>query len=112
MFVDLCRLDLAGRQFGRGSAEYLAALSLADLTFGRLVDVLGDEAQIVVTADHGGHDTSDGTPVEDVIETFIAVRSRRVPPGSVWAEASVLDVAPTVADLAGLAPIRAGTATA
>ena len=104
MFVHLCRPDLAGRQFGWGSAEYLAALSLADVTFGRLVDVLGDEAQIVVTTDHGGLDRSDGDSVEHVMETFVAVRSRRVQPGSVWAEASVLDVAPTVADLAGLAP--------
>jgi gamma-butyrobetaine dioxygenase len=110
MFVYLCRPDLAGHDFGWGSDEYLTALSGADVTFGRLLDVVdgasagarGDGAHIVVTTDHGGLDKNHGAVVDEVMETFVAVRSPRVSPGSMWGEASVLDVAPTVTDLAGL----------
>ena len=104
MFVYLCRPDLAGHDFGWGSDEYLAALSQADSTFGRLVDAVGDDADIVATTDHGGLGTDHGSVVDEVMATFVAVRSARVAPGSMWTEASVLDVAPTVADLAGLQP--------
>lgn len=102
MFVYLCRPDLAGHGFGWGSDEYLAALTRADSTFGRLVDAVGDDVDIVVTTDHGGLGTDHGSVLDEVMATFIAVRSPRLAPGSMWVEASVLDVAPTVADLAGL----------
>ncbi|MEO6651770.1 MAG: TauD/TfdA family dioxygenase [Ilumatobacteraceae bacterium] len=110
MFVYLCRPDLAGHEFGWGSAEYLAALSHTDATFGRLVDALdgsdlaGDGVDVVVTTDHGGLGKNHGAVVDDVMETFVAIRSPRVATGSMLVGATVLDVAPTVADLAGLSP--------
>ncbi|HEY5663165.1 MAG TPA: TauD/TfdA family dioxygenase [Ilumatobacter sp.] len=106
-FVYLCRPDLAGHDSGWGSAGYLAALSAADATFGRLVDVVGAGTDLVVTTDHGGLGNHHATAVDEIMQTFVAVRSPRVAPGSMWQTASVLDVAPTVADLAGLPAERA-----
>ena len=107
MFVYLVRPDLAGHDHGWGSDEYLEALSLVDATFGRLLDALdeaGEAFDVVVTTDHGGVGSNHGDVVDDVMETFVAVRSDRVAAGSMWTEASVLDIAPTVADLAGVEP--------
>ena len=59
------------------------------------------DAAIVVTTDHGGVGRGHFEAVDDVLETFLVVRSQRIAPGSMWSEASILDVAPTVADLAG-----------
>ena len=100
-FVYLCRPDLVGHDCGFGSEPYLDALSTVDLALERLADA-ADNADLVVTTDHGGHGTAHNDAVDEVMTTFIAVRSNQVQqPGSFWSEASVLDVAPTVADLAG-----------
>jgi predicted HD phosphohydrolase/alpha-ketoglutarate-dependent taurine dioxygenase len=103
-FVYLCAPDLAGHSFGWGSAEYLESLRLVDATFGRLLTALGPDADVVVTTDHGGDGRNHGTLVDDVMDVFVAVRSTRVAPGSMWVAASTLDIAPTVTDLAGVDP--------
>ncbi|MDH3293730.1 MAG: TauD/TfdA family dioxygenase [Acidimicrobiia bacterium] len=102
-FVYFCRPDLAGHDFGWGSDPYLESLYLVDQTFGRLVELV-DGADLVVTTDHGGLGTRHHEAVDEIMTTFVAVRSARIEPGSFWSEASVLDIAPTVADLAGFAP--------
>jgi predicted HD phosphohydrolase len=69
-----------------------------------LIDAVGDDTAIVVTTDHGGFERSHGEPIPANLETFVVVRSGRVSAGSMWWAASILDIAPTVADLAGVAP--------
>jgi predicted HD phosphohydrolase len=71
---------------------------------GELIDAVGDDTAIVVTTDHGGFERSHGEPIAANLATFVTVRSGRVPAGSMWSSASILDIAPTVADLAGVAP--------
>lgn len=117
-FAYLAAPDLAGHDHGWGSPEYLDALAHADTSLGLLLEAAGPETAVVVTTDHGGisksHDLDelgDAVSEADVLETFVVVRSQRLQPGSMWAQASILDVAPTVADLAGFAadPDWAGT---
>lgn len=103
-FVYLCRADLAGHEHGWDSPAYLESLAVLDATFGRLLAAVGDDVDVVVTTDHGGVERNHGDAVDDVMEIFVATRSPRIAPGSMWTAASMLDVAPTVADLAGLAP--------
>lgn len=95
--------DLVGHDHGWGSDEYLAALTDADRRLGRLVAAAGDR-HVVVTTDHGGtgRDHAAGRPTDT--ETFVVARSPRLHAGSAWASASILDVAPTIADLLGLDP--------
>ena len=103
-YVYLCRTDLAGHDHGWGSDEYLSAMTEIDRTLGRLLAVVGDETSVVVTTDHGGIGDDHSAISDEVMDIFVAVRSHRVAAGSMWTSASTLDVAPTVADLAGLGP--------
>ena len=105
MFVYLVGPDLAGHAYGFDSAEYLAAATWADTDLDRLLDKVGDKASVLVTTDHGGVGVDHADRVPDVMETFVVVRAPGlVAAGSGWPAASLLDVAPTVADLCGIAP--------
>ena len=104
-FVYFVDPDLAGHAHGWDSAEYAAAVTRSDSGLARLLDAMGAEASVLVTTDHGGIGTGHGDEVPDVLETFVVVRAPgRVPAASGWPAASLLDIAPTVADLCGLAP--------
>jgi len=100
----LVSTDLAGHSAGWGSAEYLAAAARIDVLLADLIDTAGPESAIVVTTDHGGVGRGHFEPLDDILETFVVVRSARIRPGSMWPTASILDIAPTVADLAGISP--------
>ena len=110
-FAYLVAPDNAGHAHGWGSAEYLESLRRADAALGRLLDVVGSDVAVLVTTDHGGHghDHQAGRPVDRV--TFVVLRSRRVEAGTCWPAASILDVAPTVAHLAGFRPDEAWNGT-
>lgn len=103
-FVYLGGPDLVGHARGWGSEEYLAALRSADARLGRVLRAAGSERHVVVTTDHGGTGRDHAAGEATDLETFIVARSTRLGPGSGWGAASILDVAPTVADLLGLAP--------
>jgi hypothetical protein len=59
LFVHLDHVDHAGHDHGWGSAEYRAAVELADKLIGRVAEA-APEATIIVTADHGGSGTKHG----------------------------------------------------
>ena len=96
----LVATDLAGHAHGWDSDEYAVAAELVDVRLGELFDAAGDELAIVVTTDHGGVGRHHGDPLPGTLETFVAVRSRRLAAGGWWPAASILDIAPTVTDLA------------
>ena len=98
----LVATDLAGHAHGWDSAEYGDAARLVDMRLGELIAAAGQQSAILVTTDHGGVGHSHGEPLADTMQTFVVIRSPRVAPGSMWSEASILDIAPTAADLAGV----------
>ncbi|MDG1410313.1 MAG: TauD/TfdA family dioxygenase [Acidimicrobiales bacterium] len=104
MFVYLSYPDPAGHDHGWDSEEYLAAAAQADRDLGDLVDALPTDWSVVVTTDHGGHGRRHGTDCNDDMETFVVARGPRITRCAGWATASILDVAPTVADLAEISP--------
>lgn len=57
-------LDKAGHIFGAASAEYRAELQRVDALVGGLRDVLGPDAALLVTADHGHVDVPDDRRVD------------------------------------------------
>ena len=107
----LVSTDLAGHAVGWGSDEYLAAAARIDALLADLIDAAGPESAIVVTTDHGGVGRGHFEPLDDILETFVIVRSARIRPRSMWSDASILDIAPTVADLACVAPAPEWTGT-
>ena len=104
-FVYLSQPGLSGHLHGWDSAEYVAAVTRSDSALARLLGSVDPEASVLVTTDHGGHDSDHTETVPEVMATFMVVRAPgRIQPGSGWSTASPLDVAPTVADLCGFKP--------
>jgi [1-hydroxy-2-(trimethylamino)ethyl]phosphonate dioxygenase len=97
----LVACDLAGHTHGWDSPEYVVAAMRTDELLGELV-AAADAMAVVVTTDHGGLGRNHAEPVPETITTFVVARSSRIAPVSVWGTASILDIAPTVADLAGV----------
>ncbi|MEM7340703.1 MAG: alkaline phosphatase family protein [Actinomycetota bacterium] len=95
--------DLAGHEYGWGSEAYRRALGRADAALGDLLAELAGW-RVIVTTDHGGLGTNHGGLSDAEMTTFVVVAGPGVPSGRQLGEASILDVAPTVAALAEMAP--------
>lgn len=100
--------DEVGHDYGWMSADYLAQVARVDALVGRLLAVLRPQADhVLVQADHGGHARNHGTAArEDMTIPWIvagpAIRAGHELPGPV----SLLDTAPTLARLLGVAAPR------
>ena len=106
-FAYLVSPDLAGHDHGWGSPQYITALGRSDRALGSLLETVGSHHAVIVTTDHGGHgnDHQQSQPLD--MQTFIVARAPGIAPGSVWSDASILDIAPTVAALAGFEAAQA-----
>lgn len=106
-FVFLYLVDTderGGHGYGWMTPEYLNCISIA-LDCVKKVAEACPEYDIIVTADHGGHDRAHGSdqPEDMTIPQFY--RCAGLEKGTDLGEISILDIAPTVADLFGLDPV-------
>lgn len=102
VFVYIVAPDLAGHDHGWGSPEYLQALVASDNHLASVVNAAGPDRAIIVTTDHGGEGDDHQASRDIDKQTFVTLRSARVPCGTTWTRRpSILDVAPTVASLLG-----------
>jgi predicted AlkP superfamily pyrophosphatase or phosphodiesterase len=103
-FVYLGYVDEAGHRHGWLTPGYLEAVTHADACIGMLREAVGDAGAILVTADHGGHERSHGTAADADMLVPMLLAGRGVGgPGALEGEVTLLDVAPTLAALLGLA---------
>lgn len=101
-FVYLGNTDTAGHQHGWMSAPYLQAIEQADDCIQTLWEALGDEVNVFVTADHGGHEQHHGSDSPQDMTTPILGAGLWIPAlGELTAPASILDIAPTILALFG-----------
>jgi predicted AlkP superfamily pyrophosphatase or phosphodiesterase len=99
-FIHMDAADELGHIFGWMSDEQLAQVEVLDALIGRLVAALPEDSQILVQADHGGHDRLHGTdhPADMTIPYFLYGAGIRA--GHEFTEAvTLLDTAPTIAHL-------------
>ena len=91
--------EKGGHDAGWMSETYLDYINHAVDNVRRVWEAFGDEYTIIVTADHGGHDRSHGSdmPEDMLIPQFYI--GKRFTPGKVLENISLLDIAPTVADI-------------
>lgn len=93
---------------------YLAAISLTDDLVGQVLDALAasphaSNTDVVLWSDHGFHlgekfHWRKGTFWETAVKVPLYIKSPSLPAGDVTDEVSLLDLAPTVLDLAGAPP--------
>ena len=91
--------DIGGHKYGWMSPEYLNRIKVALDNVRRVIETCGEEYSVVITADHGGHDNTHGTemPVDMTIPMFFY--GPVFPAGREIHGISILDVAPTIADV-------------
>ncbi len=103
-FLYLGFTDMAGHQHGWMSVEYMHAIDNSWENIEKVIAALGDDYQIIITADHGGHDRTHGTDLPEDMTIPMICHGSAFSGKTVCAEATIKDVAPTVVSLLGVKP--------
>jgi len=104
IFLYLVETDESGHRNGFMSPEYLQTLRIAIENVKRVVEELGDLYTVIITSDHGGHDRSHGTEMPEDMTIPMFFLGKDFTPGEKLQDVSILDIAPTVAAIMGVAP--------
>lgn len=107
MFVHFPNGDLAGHEHGWMSNPQLRAYARDDKTLGHILDALKqngsyDSTIIIITSDHGGHDTTHGYNIPDDMLIPWIISGPRVKPGKIATQVHTMDTAATAAFVLGL----------
>lgn len=101
VFLYLGYPDGAGHDYGWMTEEYMESVKTVWECVASVVEAVGNEYTIIVTADHGGHDRIHGTEMpEDMLIPFMAMGPDFVP-GEIKKEINIMDITPTVTKLIG-----------
>ena len=103
-FVYLGMTDAVGHKMGWMEENYLNCVSDAIDDVKKIVDATKGEYAIVLTADHGGHGTSHGTNTDEDMTIPLIIYGDDVEKGELQGDVSILDIAPTIADILGIKP--------
>ncbi len=96
--------DWAGHKYGWMTEEYLNAMKLSFENIARVKEALGDEYLFIITADHGGHDRGHGLDIAEDMTIPMIFYGNTEGLELDLENASIKDIAPTVAELLGVAP--------
>lgn len=94
--------DIGGHCHGWMSEEYLQYINVAMNCVKKVVQTLGDEYTVIVTADHGGHDRTHGANISEDMNIPMFFRGKQFAENEILSNVSLLDIAPTVAEILGL----------
>jgi len=98
--------EKGGHDNGWMTPAYLERISIALDNVKRVYEACGDEYTIIVTADHGGHDRAHGTDLPEDMTIPMFYIGKRFEPGRQLEGISILDIAPTIADIMSVTPAR------
>lgn len=96
--------DKGGHDHGWMSKEYLAQTANAIDCVEKVFQIASEHYNIIVTADHGGHDRTHGTDCAEDMTIPMFFWGDGFAQGVQMENISLLDIAPTVASLMGVAP--------
>ena len=91
--------EKGGHDNGWMSGRYLQCLRDAIDNVKCVLEDVGDEYTVVVTSDHGGHDRIHGTPMPEDMTIPMFFIGPDFEPGKKLSGVSLLDIAPTIADI-------------
>ncbi len=94
--------EFGGHKYGWMSDEYLSYINTAMDCVRKVVQSVGNEYTIIVTADHGGHDRTHGTEMNEDMQIPMFFRGKNFEENKELSDVSLLDIVPTVADVMGL----------
>lgn len=91
--------EKGGHDQGWMTKEYLHFINIAIENVKRVYEAVGDEYTVIVTSDHGGHEHSHGTRMPEDMTIPLFFIGKHFQPGKKLENVSILDVAPTIADI-------------
>lgn len=103
-FLYMGYVDEAGHKDGWMSEAYMAAMENSWANIARVVDILPEDYTVIITADHGGHGRTHGTPEPEDMTIPVLIKGKDFPEGSQLQDVSIKDIAPTIVALLGAAP--------
>lgn len=98
--------EKGGHDSGWMSDTYLDYIKHAIDNVKRVIEEVGDEYTVIVTADHGGHERMHGTDLPEDMTIPLFFCGKQFKQGVELSGVSILDIAPTVVDILGVAPAR------
>ena len=91
--------EKGGHDNGWMSETYLNCISNGLDQVKKVIEAVGDEYTVIVTADHGGHDRGHGTDRPEDMTIPMFFYGDAFTPGQVLTDVSILDLAPTITAL-------------
>ena len=88
-----------GHDNGWMSDTYLDYISRAISNVRRVIESVGDEYDVIITADHGGHDRDHGSDMDEDMTIPIIFYGTGFEAGRELDNISILDIAPTIAGM-------------
>ena len=96
--------EKGGHDNGWMSEEYLRRISIAVDNIKRMIEKFGETHSVIVMADHGGHDRAHGTERPEDMTVPFFFYGKEFEGGRVLENVSLLEIAPTIAGILGIAP--------
>ena len=94
--------EKGGHDNGWMSDAYLDCISRAIDNVKRVIEETNGEYTVIVTADHGGHDRSHGSDMDEDMTIPMIFYGAPFVAGRELSGVSILDIAPTIADIMGV----------
>ena len=105
MFLYLGETDeIGGHRFGWMTPEYLENVSVALDCVKQVKEAVGEDYDVILMADHGGHDRTHGTEMAEDMTIPMLLWGKDVDKNMSLDGANIKDVAPTVVKLLGVQP--------
>ncbi|MBR3932735.1 MAG: alkaline phosphatase family protein [Clostridia bacterium] len=93
--------EKGGHDNGWMSEGYLKVIYDAINNVKKVIEDTKSEYTVIITADHGGHDRSHGTDMKEDMTIPMVFYGPMFTPGKELSGVSILDLAPTIADIIG-----------
>ena len=106
VFLYLGDTDEVGHDYGWMSEEYLTCTANAMRCVRRVRESVPADYNIILLADHGGHERHHGTEMPEDMTIPLVMNGSAFAEGKCFAGGSILDVAPTLGTLVGFKPAR------
>ena len=98
--------EKGGHDNGWMSEVYLDYINRAISNVQRVIEETNGEYTVIVTADHGGHDRVHGSDLDEDMTIPMMFYGPQFIPGRELRGVSILDIAPTIADIIGVSPAK------
>lgn len=93
--------DEMGHAHGWMTEKYQYSVEFCWKEAQRIMDTLPEDYVVIVVADHGGHDRTHGTDLPEDMNIPVIITGGPFAPGTKLENASIKDIAPTIAALLG-----------